>query len=458
MEKKMSKKLWFNILLFSLMGQVAWNVENMYFNTFLYNSVYEGTPEAVVDAFVPAYTAITWMVQLSAITAVLTTFIMGTLSDKMRNRKLFISGGYVAWGIITALFGFISKDNVSALLGITDEVKVLAITVWIVIIMDSIMTFMGSTSNDSAFNAWVTDVTIPAVRPKVEFAFSVLPVLAMGIVMGIGTFAQSGKISYSAFFICLGAFVTICGILGFFLIKEPEHKVIEKKEDSNYFKNLIYGFKPSVISENSRLYLALLALGFSSIATQVFFPLLLPYLQYVILPASEGINFLSAGTIIPVVISLIAAIGLLVLLLKLIKTNKKIAMYICIGVFTAALFALSFSHNIVTVIVSALPLLPAMLIFSIHIGACVRDFTPLGKAGVFQGVRMIFAVLLPMLIGPALGNLASKLSGLTYVTEYKEVLDVPSSEMFLYAAVVMVLAFIPMFFLAKKGFEVENTD
>ena len=42
MENKLSKKMWFGICLFSFMGGIAWNIENMYFNTFLYNSVYAG--------------------------------------------------------------------------------------------------------------------------------------------------------------------------------------------------------------------------------------------------------------------------------------------------------------------------------------------------------------------------------------------------------------------------------
>lgn len=477
MEKKMSKKLWFNILLFSLIGQVAWNVENMYFNTFLYNSVYAGASQAAVEGTMPVVTAISRMVALSAITAVVTTFIMGTLSDNLKNRKLFIAGGYVAWGFVTALFGFISRDNIAAVFGLTDEIQILTATVWSVIIMDCIMTFTGSTSNDSAFNAWVTDVTTPAVRPKVEVAFSIIPVLAMGIVMGIGTFAQIGTISYSAFFIGLGVFVILCGVAGFFLLEEPEHKASDedntgyskkpdygfnsksiKENTSLYFKSLVYGFNPKVIKENSRLYLALLALCCSSVATQVFFPYILTYLQYVILPASENINYFTPAVITPIIISLVVTIVLLIGLLKLVNKNKKLAMFICVAVFAVTLTCLSFSHNIVSVVVFALPLLPAMFIFSVHMSASIRDFTPVGKAGMFQGVRMIFAVLLPMIIGPALGERACLNSAVEYVNEYGVTQVVPASSMFFYAAIVIAVTFIPLFFLAKKGFEVESAE
>lgn len=457
MEKKMSKKLWFNILLFSLMGQVAWNVENMYFNTFLYNSVYAGASQAAVEGTIPVVTAISRMVALSAITAVVTTFIMGTLSDKLKNRKVFIAGGYVAWGFVTALFGFISRDNIASVFRLTDEVKILTLTVWAVIIMDCVMTFMGSTSNDSAFNAWVTDVTTPAVRPKVEVAFSILPVVAMGLVMGVGTFAQTGTISYSVFFISLGAFVMLCGVAGFFLLEEPEQR-ISQEENVNYFKSLVYGFNPRVIKENSRLYLALVALCCSSVATQVFFPYLLTYLQYVILPDSAGVEYLSAGVIIPVVISLIITVVEFIGLLKLVNKNKSLTMFICVAVFAVALAGLGFAHNIVNVVIFALPLLPAMFIFTVHIGASIRDFTPVGKAGMFQGVRMIFVVLLPMILGPALGERACLNSAVQYVDEYGVTQVVPASSMFLYAAIVTVCTIIPLIFLAKKGFKVENQD
>ena len=138
-KEKLSKKSWFTICLFSFMGGIAWNIENMYFNTFLYNSVYaSASAEAMAGSMAPT-TAISRMVALSAIAAVLTTFVMGTLSDKMKNRKLFISVGYILWGLVTAVFGFITKDNVAAILGLTDEAKILTTTVWVVIIMDIVM-------------------------------------------------------------------------------------------------------------------------------------------------------------------------------------------------------------------------------------------------------------------------------------------------------------------------------
>ncbi|MBQ5904594.1 MAG: hypothetical protein IIW88_01820, partial [Clostridia bacterium] len=106
--EKISRKNWFIIILFCFMGGIAWNTENMYFNTFITNEIYADVSQKAILGSMEATTAIARMVALSAVAAVLTTFIMGALSDKLKNRKLFISAGYIIWGIVTSMFGFIT--------------------------------------------------------------------------------------------------------------------------------------------------------------------------------------------------------------------------------------------------------------------------------------------------------------------------------------------------------------
>ncbi len=456
MENKLSKRLWLNILLFNFMGGVAWNVENMYFNTFLYNSVYQGaSADAMAGAMAPT-TAISRMVALSAVTAVLTTFIMGTLSDKMRKRKIFISVGYISWGIVTALFGFISRETIAGVFGLTEAASVLTYTVWAVIIMDMIMTFMGSTSNDSVFNAWVTDVTNTHTRPKVETAFTFMGFLAMGVVMGVGTFAQSGAISYKAFFLGLGVVVALCGVAGLFLLQDPEVKPSPDEKKTSYWSDLFYGFRVSVIKNNSRLYLTLLAIGIFGTAFQIFFPYLFVYLQYVILPANEGINFLSAGVIVPAVLAVVGLVAGVVVLLKLGGKNKTFALIPAAACLAVGLFILSTTTNIAGVLIGVAPTFVGYLVLSIQLNASIRDFIPKGKAGLFQGIRMIFYVLIPMVVGPAIGDIACRNSAVTYINEYGVETIVPSPSMFLYSAIFALAVFVPLAVLIKKGFKVEE--
>ncbi len=459
MEKKLSKRLWFNILLFNFMGGVAWNVENMYFNTFLYNSVYAGASADAIAGTMAPTTAISRMVALSAITAVLTTFIMGTLSDKMKKRKIFISVGYIAWGIVTALFGFISRENIASVTGLTDAAGVLTATVWAVIIMDMIMTFMGSTSNDSVFNAWVTDVTTPASRPKVETAFTFIGFIAMAAVMGIGTLAQSGAITYKLFFLMLGAVVTLCGVLGLFLLEDPKIEAVETEKKSNYWSDLFYGFRPSVVAKNSRLYLTLASVCLFSVAFQVFFPYLFVYLQYVILPANEGLNFLSAGVIIPAVLIIAFLVAGIVILMKLSDKNKAFGFVPAVILMVIGLVILSTTKNLIGVLIGVAPTAIGYLVLTIQLNASIRDFIPVGKAGLFQGIRMIFVVLIPMVVGPVVGDIACRNSAITYINEYGVETIVPSASMFLYSAVIAALVLIPLFVLIKKkSFEVTENN
>ena len=445
MENKLTKRTWLNIIVFSFMGGIAWNLENMYFNTFLYDSIYEGASKAQLESWgiMAPSTAVSRMVALSAITAVVTTFIMGTLSEKMKKRKIFISFGYIIWGVITAAFGFISKGNIASLFGLSDEANILLYTIWAVIIMDMVMTFMGSTSNDSAFNAWTTDVTNPVVRPKVETVLLFVGLVAMLAVMGVGSLCQGKVISYQVFFLGLGIIVSLSGVFGLFALQDPEIK--GEKTNSNYWSDLFYGFRPSVVKENSKLYLALAAICIYNIAIQVFFPYLFVYLGSVIVP---GATF-GTTTIITAVLAVAGLAAGVILLLKASGKDKVSAYIVTIVLFIAGLAVLSTSTNIVVVLIGIAPTLIGYVVLQIQLNASVRDYIPEDKVGLFQGIRMIFFVLIPMVVGPALGDIAIRSSNFT-IMEYGEPKEVPSTSMFFYASIVAVLIFVPLFLLMKK--------
>ncbi|MBE6774577.1 MAG: MFS transporter [Ruminococcaceae bacterium] len=446
MENKLTKRTWLNIIVFSFMGGIAWNLENMYFNTFLFDSIYDGVSKAKLEEWgiMAPTTAISRMVALSAITAVVTTFIMGTLSEKMKKRKVFISVGYIVWGVITASFGFISKENIASLFGLSDDAKILLFTVWAVIIMDMVMTFMGSTSNDSAFNAWTTDVTNPVVRPTVETVLLFVGLFAMLAVMGVGSLCQADVVSYQVFFLGLGIIVSLSGVFGLFALKDPEIK--GEKTNSNYWSDLFYGFRPSVVKDNSMLYLALAAICIYNIAIQVFFPYLFVYLGSVIIPGAV----FDAKTIVVAVLAVAGLAAGVILLLKASGKNKVNAYIVTIVLFIAGLAILSTSTNIAIVLIGIAPTLIGYVVLQIQLNASVRDYIPEDKVGLFQGIRMIFCVLIPMVVGPWLGDIACRTSNFTII-EYGEEKLVPSTSMFFYAAIVALLIFVPLYLLMGKS-------
>ncbi len=457
-KEKLSKKNWFIIILFCFMGGIAWNTENMYFNTFITNEIYADVSQNAIIGSMEATTAVARMVALSAIAAVVTTFIMGALSDRLKNRKLFISVGYILWGFVTAMFGFIEKDKIADLFNLTDEAKILGTTVWFVILMDIVMTFMGSTSNDAAFQAWMTDITVPKQRPILETVLSVVGTISSFAVTGVGSFAQAGTITYKAFFVGLGVVVSLCGVLGFFFIKDPPRtKQIEAS--SNYWADLIYGFRPSVIKANSRLYLALAAFCFAIVAFQVFYPYLLTYIQYVVIPDNGGIaNMLRPSVIVTAVVVVALLLTCIVTMLKLSTKKRGLCLVVGVVMLTLGFFILSTSTGVYVILVSLLPVVLGNALVNILFGATIKDFIPEGKAGRFQGIRMIFSVLLPMVIGPVIGDMACQRAAQTIINEANAEVIVPAKNMFLWAGIVCIFAFIPLYFLIKKGVDMKDEN
>ncbi|MGN0519399.1 MAG: MFS transporter [Candidatus Fimenecus sp.] len=444
---KLGGRIWFNVILFGFMGQIAWAVENMLFNTFLYNAIYNGASQTAVDNSIDVMTAINLMVALSALCAVCATFLFGTWSDKVGNRKRFIAVGYILWGITTAVFGFISRDNTASLFHLTDEIQILTVTVAMVIVMDCVMTFIGLGGNDAAFNAWVTDVTSTKNRATVESVLAILPLIATAAVMGLAG-AVSG-IGYDVFFIVLGTIVSVCGIIGFVSLKDGE---IHTEVSESYWKDLLYGFKPSVVKENKRLYLALVAYCLSATAFQVFFPYIFIYLGNVLNFSLDSVLASLTPTIIAVAaVVVIFAIALLVFTGKLMdKFGKEKFLIFSVLLYVAGLVAAGFAENVVVFFVCAVPALLGWALFSIATNASVRDFMPAGKVGVFQGIRMIFYVLIPMVVGPFIGNLVCRVSSVTYTNDYGVVTSAPGAVMFWASAAVAIFILIPVTILKKK--------
>lgn len=446
-KNKLGGRIWFNIILFGFMGQIAWAVENMFFNTFLYNAIYNGASQSAVDGSIDVMSAISIMVAASASFTVVATFLVGTWSDKAGKRKRFISIGYILWGIVTAAFGVISRDNTAALFHLTDEVQILTATVAIVIVMDCVMSFIGSSGNDAAFNAWVTDVTSTKNRATVESVLALLPLVATAAVMGLA--GAVGSIGYDVFFIVLGAIVSVCGIFGLFTLKDGE---VHTDVSESYVKDLVYGFKPSVVKENKKLYLALTACCLSSTAFQVFFPYIFIYLGNVMNFSLDSVMASLTPTILVVAaIVVVLAIALLIFTGKLMdKFGKEKFMVFSVILYFLGLIAAGFAKDIAVFFVCAVPALLGWALFSIAMNASVRDFMPEGKVGVFQGIRIIFFVLIPMLVGPFIGNLICRISSVTYTNEYGVVTSAPGSVMFWAAAAVAIFILIPVLVLRKK--------
>ncbi len=433
---KFSRSSWTVLLLFGIIGQIAWSVENMFFNLFVYDEVAKNLD------------TVTLMVQLSGVAATVVTLVAGTLSDKIGNRRSLISFGYIIWGVTVALFGCLSPDLVGSLFGMPYE-QAVPLCLALVVAADCVMTLFGSTANDAAFNAWVTDNTDNSNRGKVEGVLAILPLIALLIVAGGFGILKDIVGGYRNLFIGLGAVISLSGVLGIFIIKDAP--ALEK---NGGFRDIFYGFKPSVVSNNKPFYITLLIVLIYGIACQIFMPYMIIFMTYYL-----GFGVLEYSLVFGVAILGGAAVNLFLTRLSDRKDKVKM-MYLASAVFAAGLFALYLSSMVGAKVpllilfgIAGFVMITGYIFVSALSGSIVRDYTPEGAVGKLQGVRMVASVLIPMLIGPAIGNGINRLRNVKLPNldsaDAMTTSFVPAPEIFLIGALFALALFAIIPILAK---------
>ncbi len=103
-----------------------------------------------------------------------------------------------------------------------------------------------------------------------------------------------------------------------------------------------------------------------------------------------------------------------------------------------------------SVIFAGLIMIAGFMLLAACINGLIKDELPEGMAGRFQGVRMIFAVMLPMIIGPFIGSEVISNSPAQYV-DLGVSKRVPTPPIFLAAAVLLLFTLIPLYRLQMKS-------
>ncbi len=410
------------MVILGLTGQIAWAVENTWFNTFVF------------DMLTPDPRPIAWMVAVSAVAATITTLLMGSLSDrtytKMGRRKPYILFGYILWGIVTAIFPLVAL------------IQVIGIAVVMVVIVDAIMTFFGSTANDAAYNAWITDIGHPTNRNQINSINTAAALIANLIALGVAGIIIDA-FGYFTFFYILGAIVSVGGLIAGLMIKEPvipEEERMPTKKVLSDIKELI-SFQD--VKENKILYLLFLNMALGGIASNVYFPYLFIYLEHYLGFTKTIISLIA--------LVLIGGSTIVVLLMGFLieKTNRKtlLVAYTIIG--TVALFTFAFVGDILFVAIIYMFSLAFSQLSVVVRNSWMQDKYPQGNIGKFQGVRLIFMVGIPMVIGPFIGSFVIQLYGIPIVIE-EEAGFIPTPPVIIISAVLSLIALIPLLFIKKS--------
>ena len=244
--------------------------------------------------------------------------------------------------------------------------------------------------------------------------------------------------SWITIFNIIGIVVTLIGLSGIFLIHDPE---VKTDENQNYFGNILYGFRPSVVRENKMLYFTLIALAVFNISIQVFMPYLILY--YTVSLGMDNYVLIFAPAII------VAAIftGLYGKVYD--QKGFGFAIVPTLALLMAGYVGLYFFRTTAPVFIASLVMMCGFHGTGAMLGAKVRTHTPENKSGMFQGLRIFAQVLIPGVIGPAIG--AKVLANAdTIINDDGTTSFIPNANIFLAALIVLLLVWIVMMPLYKK--------
>lgn len=411
--KSISRKNWILIWILGMTGQICWNIENSWFNTFVYDKI---APEPAI---------VSWMVGVSAVVSTFCAFLVGTWGDRAGRRKPFICVGYILWGLFTFLFGateLIPKNP-------------LFLAAAAVVLADAVMSFFGSVGNDGGFSPWTTDISNDKNRGALGGALAVMPVFATifgAVVSGI----LIEKMDFFAFFGLMGGIVAAVGVLSL-LALEDSPGLTPKKDEKGFLRQFLSVFNWNTVRKNRELFWVFLVMTVYFIGFNVYFPYITIYfVNY--LEFDYGMTGIIQG------VGLLAASVLTIPAAKLIDRGKM----------APVIFGALICNTAGLVLVSFSQLLPVLLlgVFGAGIGyilvlqtltAWMKNLYPREQRGQFEGIKQIFFVCVPMIAGPAIAT--PVINRLGVEREINGVLGmVPAPSLFLISALLTLFTLIPL--------------
>ncbi len=433
-------RLWTLVWGLGLAGQLCWNMENQWFNTFVYAKIARDS------------TIVTLMVITSALVTTFSTFFFGTLSDRKGTRRKYIAIGYILWGLFTIAFGmteFIEK-------GIVGEGAKLAVLAGVlVIIADDVMSFFGSMGNDSGYNAWINDVTTERNRGQLGAALATQPVIGtiVGTVLGGALIGDNSN--YQRLFWAMGLFVIAMGFLSLVVMKDAP--TLKPNRQGSFLKQFLSVFRLKGFFSKSEMILVCVATTLFFIPFNIYFVHMGNWLIYYL-----GFTEFSMGLIEGV--ALAAAMVLAIPAIFLINRNKTplvatVAIVLdMIGLWVLYFFArpgMVDPSNVFSAS-NAVPLFGVFLVGSGYVLIAqsttmwVKQLYPAESRGQFEGVRVAFFTLIPMIIGTVIANIIIKTGTGTFINDFGIEENIPTEAIFLWAAIILVAAFVPLYFAAQE--------
>lgn len=423
---------WLLIWLLGLAGQLCWNMENQWFNTFVYAKIAKDP------------TIISWMLAISAAATTVSTFLFGCVSDRKGNRKTLVSVGYILWGIFTIIFGtteFMNKGSDSALIGIA----------FAVVAADAIMSFFGSMGNDIGFNAWINDHMTPDNSGALGAALAVQPVIGTIVGTIAGGLLVGADDNYMRLFTVIGGSVILLGIVSLFGMKDVD--TLKPSIKGSFSEQFFSIFNIKAYLQHRELVFVNLMLAVYFISFNVYFSHLGNFMIYYLGFTADTMGLIEG-------VGLIVAMFVTIPAIKLIKADRSSLLIFAaiilnsIGLLAIGLFVSPTNVDPITIwnpnlMAGMLFVGVGYILFLQTITVWSKRLYPEDSRGQFEGIRIVFYVLIPMVIAPLISNPVIKNSG-EFVDEYGFTEYLPTNAVFIAGLIVLLVTLIPLYFADRE--------
>ena len=224
-----------------------------------------------------------------------------------------------------------------------------------------------------------------------EVLLSILPIVAL-IVIFAGFDGMTVHGNWTGFFLVLGGLTSAAGVLGLCIFRDSP--ALRPVQGDTYLRDVLYAFRPANIRANKMIYICFLGMMFSGLAMQLWQPYMISLVEVTL-----GID----NYILPIGIVVLASAVLSVLAGKAMDRFGKEKFYYPVAVMQVLGGLIAYSikflgHAMPLLCVGGTCIMAGNLAMAGLFTASSRDYTPAGRAGASQSVKMVIYIMLPMVL------------------------------------------------------------
>lgn len=314
-----------------------------------------------------------------------------------------------------------------------------------VIAADAIMSFFGSMGNDIGFNAWINDHMTPENSGSLGAALAMQPVI--GTIAGTvaGGLLVGADDNYMRLFIVIGGSVIALGLVSLVGIKDAES--LRPSIKGSFSEQFFSIFNIKEYFKHKELVFVNLMLAVYFISFNVYFSHLGNFMIYYLGFTADTMGLIEGADLLIAMFTTIPAICLI----RADKSSLIIFAAVIVNAVGLLIIGLLVSpENVNPATIWNAHLLAGVLFVGIGYILFLQTITvwskrlyPEDSRGQFEGIRIIFFVLIPMVIAPLISNPIIKRNG-EFIDENGFTSYLPTNTLFLAGVVLVILTLIPL--------------